>query len=86
MISERHDRGRLLRGAPALARYIFGDEEHQRTVYTLVGVLPIFMMGGRLCAYTGSLDRAIAAKEAGSTTPSRAAAAEVSPEEARTSP
>jgi hypothetical protein len=64
MKAECQGRGQLLRGARLLAGYILGDEDQHRTVYNLVGELPIFMMGGRLCGYTGSLDRALAEKEA----------------------
>jgi hypothetical protein len=69
MKAERHGRGQLLRGARALAGYIFGSEDHHRAVYGLAGELPLFMMGGRLCGYTGSLERAIAEKEADAMTP-----------------
>jgi hypothetical protein len=64
-----HGRGHLLRGARELANYIFGDEAQHRSVYNLAGELPLFMMGGRLCGYTASLERAIAAKEADATAP-----------------
>lgn len=74
MKAERNGRGQLLRGAPALAGYIFGSENLHRSIYGLAGELPIFMLGGRLCGYTKSLERAIAEKEAGATRP----AAEVS--------
>ena len=69
MKAESHGRGQLLRGARELAAYIFGDEDLHRAVYAMEGQLPIFMMGGRLCGYTGSLERAIAEKEADATTP-----------------
>jgi hypothetical protein len=69
MKAESHGRGQLLRGAPALAGYIFGSEDHHRSIYAMVGELPIFMLGGRLCGYTGSLERAIASKEAGAMRP-----------------
>jgi hypothetical protein len=69
MKAERHGRGQLLRGARELAGYIFGSEDHHRSVYNLAGELPIFMMGGRLCGYTQSIERAIAEKEADATTP-----------------
>jgi hypothetical protein len=67
------ERGRLLRGARELAGYIFGSEDQHRSVYNLAGELPLFMMGGRLCGYTESLERAIAEKEAAATTPRGAA-------------
>jgi hypothetical protein len=69
MKAESLGRGQLLRGAPALASYIFGSKDHHRSVYYLVGQLPIFMLGGRLCGYTKSLERAIAEKEAAATRP-----------------
>jgi hypothetical protein len=73
MKAECHGRGRLLRGARKLAGFILGDEDQHRTVYYLVGELPIFMMGGRLSGYTGSIERAIAEKEAAAMTPRGAA-------------
>jgi hypothetical protein len=74
MKAERNGRGQLLRGAPALAVYIFGSEEHHRSIYHLVGELPIFKLGGLLCGYTKSLERVIGEKEAAAMRP----AAEVS--------
>ena len=68
MKAERHGRGQLLRGARALAGYIFGSEDRFRSVYGLAGELPLFLMGGRLCGYTGSIERAIAEKEGDATT------------------
>jgi hypothetical protein len=69
MKAECHGRGQLLRGARELAGYIFGSEDQHRSVYNLAGELPLFMMGGRLCGYAGSIERAIAEKEAAATTP-----------------
>jgi hypothetical protein len=69
MKTERHGRGQLMRGARELAVFIFGDEDRHRSVYAMVGELPIFMLGGRLSAYTKSLERAIAEKEAAATRP-----------------
>jgi hypothetical protein len=58
-----HKRGRLLRGAREIAEYALGDEELFRTVYAVAHELPCFVLGGYLCAFTGSLDEALAAKE-----------------------
>jgi hypothetical protein len=69
MKAERNGRGQLLRGAPQLAIYLFGSEEHHRSIYHLVGELPIFKLGGLLCGYTKSLERAIAEKEAAAMRP-----------------
>jgi hypothetical protein len=69
MEAEHHGRGQLLRGARELAGYIFGSEDHHRAVYAMARELPIFMMGGRLCGYTRSLERAIAEKEAAGAPP-----------------
>ena len=69
MKAEHNGRGRLLRGAPALAGYIFGSEDRHRSIYNLAGELPIFKLGGLLCGYTKSLERAIAEKEAAATRP-----------------
>jgi hypothetical protein len=64
MIEKRKPRGRLLRGARAIAGHVYGSEEHWRSIYNVVSELPIFLLGGLLCAYDTALDEAMARKEA----------------------
>jgi hypothetical protein len=56
---------RLLRGARALSRYLFGDddEEHVRDVYTLASHLPLFKLGGVWHGRPETLDAALAERE-----------------------
>jgi hypothetical protein len=57
--------GELLRGAKAIAAYLFKDESRHREIYPLAetGELPIFILNGRLTARTTSLARAIIEEE-----------------------
>lgn len=62
--------GKLLVGAKAISRHIYGSEDHQRSISPLAetGELPIFWMRGRLHAYDDKLDAALAAKQQGGQT------------------
>jgi hypothetical protein len=53
----------LLRGAPAIAQFIFGTEERAKEVYPLARDLPIFRLAGKLTARPSSLARAITEHE-----------------------
>lgn len=64
MIEARKPRGRLLRGARAIASHVYGSEEHWRSIYNVVPELPIFLLSGLLCAYDTELDAAMANKMA----------------------
>jgi hypothetical protein len=55
--------GDLLRGAREIGRYIFGDNEHQREIYALQDVLPLFKVGGVWHGRKRTLDKAIAELE-----------------------
>lgn len=57
--------GRLLRGAREIAAHLLGDAEQWRAIYGLAPELPLFKFGGRIAAYTRSIDEAMARKEAG---------------------
>ena len=58
----------ILRGARALAGYIFADEEKWKSVYPLKDQLGLFRMGGRICGRPATIDSRIAAREAASAT------------------
>jgi hypothetical protein len=64
MMTDGANRGRLLRGTRQLAEYVLGDEGLWRSMYAIAPELPIFKLGNKLSGYTGSLDAALAAKEA----------------------
>ncbi len=55
----------LLRGADAIADFLFGDPSKRRQVYhlTQTGQLPIFKLGGNLCARRSTLLACIKKKE-----------------------
>jgi len=53
----------ILRGAKALASYLFGDEKHYKAIYPLAEELGLFTLGGLICGRTGTIDKALAAKE-----------------------
>jgi hypothetical protein len=57
--------GELLRGARAIAKFLFRNEGRHREIYPLAetGELPIFTLNGRLTARTSSLARAIIDQE-----------------------
>jgi hypothetical protein len=56
---------RLLRGARAISRHLFGDEEdeHVRDVYSLAPHLPLFKMGGVWHGRPETLDAALTERE-----------------------
>ena len=56
-------KGRLLRGAAAIAERVFGDKAKNRSVYALVRELPVLRLGGTLAAWEGHIDEAMEAKE-----------------------
>jgi hypothetical protein len=55
----------LLRGADAIAEFMFGDRKRRRQVYHLVqrGELPVFRLGATLCARRSTLVAWIEAQE-----------------------
>lgn len=57
----------LLRGADAIAEFVFGDKKHRRKVYYLTGVaklrMPHFRMGSVVCARKSTLMRWIEERE-----------------------
>ena len=55
----------LLIGAEAIAQFLFGSPEYRRRIYHLADKreLPIFMLGGRLCARRSSLIGAVEQRE-----------------------
>ena len=55
---------KLLRGARALARHIFGSEDNQREVYDIAPYLPVFMLGGMLAGRPDRIDAALLDLEA----------------------
>jgi hypothetical protein len=63
----------LLLGAEAIAGAIFGrtDKKTRRRVYHLVDELPVFRLGGILCARRSTLTAWIAAQEAAPLRPLR---------------
>ena len=56
---------RLLRGARAISRHLFGDDEdeHVRDVYSLASHLPLFKLGGDGHGRTDTLDAALTERE-----------------------
>jgi hypothetical protein len=56
---------RLLRGARAISRHLFGDDEteHVRDVYSLAPHLPLFKLGGVWHGRPETLDAALAERE-----------------------
>jgi len=58
----------LLRGADAIAEFLFGDRRHRRKVYYLTGEarvrLPHFRLGAIICARRSTLLRWIETREA----------------------
>jgi hypothetical protein len=55
--------GDLLRGARQIGRYLFGDDEHEREVYELKSVLPLFKLKGVWHGRKPTLDAALAEQE-----------------------
>jgi hypothetical protein len=53
----------VLRGARALAGFIFGNEDEWRKVYPLREELGLFYMRGTLCGRPATIDARIAARE-----------------------
>ena len=53
----------LLRGARQISQFLFGTEDEWRSVYSIVGDLPIFPLAGRLTARPSSLAREITERE-----------------------
>jgi hypothetical protein len=53
----------LLRGAKRISQFLYGTEDQWRSVYPMVGELPIFMLAGKLTARPSSLARAITERE-----------------------
>lgn len=64
----------LLRGADAIAEFVFGDRRHRRKVYYLTSVathpLPHFRIGAHLCARRSALRQWLADLEACGGSPS----------------
>jgi len=63
----------ILRGADAIAEFIFGDRGNRRKVYYLAECcrLPVFRLGSMLCARRSVLMRWIAGQESGVLPPVR---------------
>jgi hypothetical protein len=57
-----HD-GDLLPGARQIGRYLFGDDEHEREIYELRHVLPLFKLKGVWHGRKRTLDAALAEHE-----------------------
>jgi hypothetical protein len=55
---------RLLRGARAISKYIFGDTSRERAIYELRREFPIFKLNRQVFAYTDAVDAILARKEA----------------------
>ena len=57
----------LLVGAAAIADYLYGDPTQRRKVYGLAEsrALPLFHMGREICARKSTLQKWVAAQEAG---------------------
>jgi predicted kinase len=57
----------LLVGAAAIADYLYGDPAKRRKVYGLAEskALPLFHMGREICARKSTLQKWVAAREAG---------------------
>jgi hypothetical protein len=53
----------LIRGARALAVYVFGDEGEWRAIYPLKAALGLIKMGGQLAGRPETMERYIAAHE-----------------------
>ena len=64
-ISDAAIHGDLLRGADAIAEFVFGDRRERRRVYHLKdrGHLPVFQMGATVCARKTTLIAWIEAQE-----------------------
>jgi hypothetical protein len=62
-------RRQLLRGASAIALYLFGDRRHHRAVPSLARDLPLFELAGRWHAYSDEIDAAVAAAKQASAMP-----------------
>jgi hypothetical protein len=63
LIHKSCDGERLLRGARRISQFLFGTEDEWRSVYPLVGELPIFRLAGKLTARPSSLTKAISERE-----------------------
>jgi hypothetical protein len=56
-------KGRLLKGASAIAAHIFEDQAKERSIYGLAEELGLFRLGGQLAGYTGTIDANMAQLE-----------------------
>jgi hypothetical protein len=56
-------KGRLLRGANAIAFHVFGNKGHARSVYRLTNELGLFRLGGQIVGYEQSIDAKLNALE-----------------------
>jgi hypothetical protein len=61
-MNETTSQGKLLYGSRAIARYL-GNEKLAWKIRRHRGELPLFLFGDTLCAYTETLDAAIAEKQ-----------------------
>ena len=57
--------GDMLRGAEAIAEFLYGDSEQRRKVYHLVATshLPVFKLGSMICARRSVLLKWVEAQE-----------------------
>jgi len=53
----------LIRGARALAGFVFGDEDEWRAIYPLQAELGLIKIGGQLAGRPETMERQIAARE-----------------------
>jgi hypothetical protein len=58
-----NSKGKLLKGASAIACHVFEDETRQRSIYGLAEQLRLFRLGGQLAGYTGTIDARMAQLE-----------------------
>jgi hypothetical protein len=59
------DKGKLLRGAPAIAAHVFGPDagkSEERAIFNMTDDLALFDLGGRIAGYTGVIDARLAEK------------------------
>ena len=62
---QEHDRGRAIRGATNLARYIFDDESRRGAVYQLPrDEFGLMILSGEIVGFTKWIDAALTARAA----------------------
>jgi hypothetical protein len=54
----------IIRGARALAAYVFGDEKEWRRIYALKDELGLFRLRGEICGRPETIAARVAAREA----------------------